>query len=122
MMAEKQKLDGGATLEVVDVPKIDRNRLSHKQARTNAFEQGRLAKRMKAAQDAENVDEMEQITAELAALTFVFVAYVPRSWFVDDAPQDISVDTPQWWDYLKQGCYEELAKLVRPQRIGEAPN
>jgi hypothetical protein len=109
-----------AQSEATDLPIIDRNRISHKQAREISMQALQLGKEMDAARESNDLEAVDKLIRESDALAFTYVAYVPPHWFTEEG---ITVDTPEWWDYLGQGYYEELAKLVRPpSRLGEAPN
>lgn len=118
-MAKQKPVKTLQLVESSDVPRIDKNRLSHKQSRELGIKAMKLAQAMDTARADGDFDTVDGLISQSDALQFSYVSYVPASWFTEP---NISIDTPEWWDYLGQGYYEDLGKLLRPQKVGEAPN
>lgn len=64
----------------------------------------------------ERLEQMDKFMDEIQATIGSCVVSIPRSWLVDDAPEELDWKDPRSLDWLESSRFEELISLVSGQR------
>ena len=56
------------------------------------------------------------LTDEVEQAVVAYVTHVPPEWFVSDAPSNISIDTPDWWLYVRADKLREIKQAAAEAR------
>lgn len=66
------------------------------------------------------MEQFESLVNEIERRALAQVAYVPRAWLVREAPEGLTCQDAQWWDWLRADKLDELKSAVAEARQPES--
>ena len=66
------------------------------------------------------LDKFDAGVQELERLALAQVASVPRAWLVTNAPDDLTCEDDNWWDWLRADKLDELKNAAVEARSPES--
>jgi len=66
------------------------------------------------------LDELDVLIDKLERMALAQVTNVPRGWLVQDAPEDLTCQSENWWDWLRADRLEALKEAAVDARSPEA--